>query len=365
MVTGPILQCQLLETALLNMINFQTLVATKAARVCLAARGRPVLEFGLRRAQGIDGSLAAARAAYIGGCVGTSNVLAGKMFDIPVRGTHSHSWVLCFEDELEAFEAFAETFPDTAVLLVDTYRTVDGIRHAIEAARRLAKQGHRLAGIRLDSGDLLSLARHARRMLDEAGLTDTQILAGSDLDEFSIDALVRAGAPIDAWGVGTRLVTAYGQPALGGVYKLAAVWRRRRWVDTVKISEDPGKINFPGRHTATRYFDPEGRPAVDLLRDVDYLPERGGIGVSPLAPEFRKTVHPGTPCESLSVSVFSNGRRLRPTPPLMEIRERTLRQLELFPEPVKALEHPEPYPALVELSLYRRRERVVQARKSS
>jgi len=361
-VTGPILQCQLIETPLLNIINFQTLIATKAARVCQAARGRPVLEFGLRRAQGVDGSLSAARAAFIGGCTGTSNVLAGKLFGIPVRGTHSHSWVLCFESELESFRRFAQTFPSAAVLLVDTYRTEDGVAHAVQIGIELRKQGYTLAGIRLDSGDLLALSRRARTMLDEAGLNDTRILASGDLDEFEIDRLLSAGAPIDAWGVGTRLVTAFGQPALGGVYKLCAIWRSRRWTDTVKTSEDPTKINLPGRHAVHRYFDSQRRPFADLLCDEEYPAGRGGDGRHPLFPDIHVHIPPGTPSEPLLTTVFSRGRPLIPLTPLPAIRKRALQQVAALPAEVRRLENPAPYPAVVEQSLLRRRDRAVQSR---
>ena len=189
----------------------------------LAARGEPVLEFGLRRAQGIDGALAASRAAYLGGCAATSNVLAGRLFGIPVSGTHAHSWVMCFDDELEAFRAYARAMPNNCVFLVDTYDTLDGVRHAIEVGREMRRQGHEMIGIRLDSGDLAWLSIEARRMLDEAGFPKATIVASNDLDEQIIASLKDQGATIGVWGVGTRLVTAYDQPALGGVYKLAAV----------------------------------------------------------------------------------------------------------------------------------------------
>ncbi len=222
-VRGPILQCQLLETTLLNLVNFQTLIATKAARICGAARGQPVLEYGLRRAQGIDGALSASRAAYVGGCAATSNLLAGRLFGIPVRGTHAHSWVMSFEDEAEAFNAYADAMPNNVVFLVDTYNTLEGVRKAAEIGQKLAASGHRMIGIRLDSGDLAWLSIEARKILDAVGLTDARILATNDLDEYLIENLKNQGAKIDTWGVGTRLITAYDQPALGGVYKLTAI----------------------------------------------------------------------------------------------------------------------------------------------
>ncbi len=246
-VTGPLLAAQLLETPLLNLINFQTLIATKAARLRLAAGDDPILEFGLRRAQGIDGGLAAARAAYAGGCDGTSNVMAGKIYGIPVKGTHAHSWVLSFDSELEAFEAYAGAMPNNCVFLVDTYDSLQGVRHAVEVGRKLRERGHEMIGVRLDSGDLAWLSREARRILDEGGFPQAQILASNDLDETLIADLKRQGAAIGVWGVGTRLVTAYGDPALGGVYKLTAVrGPGGDWEDRVKISEQTAKTTNPG-----------------------------------------------------------------------------------------------------------------------
>src|SRR3954469_13128794 len=206
-VTGPILHCQLLETPLLNLINFQTLVATKAARVCIAAAGDPVLEFGARRAQGIDGAVTASRAAYVGGCAGTSNVLAGKLFGIPVGGTHAHSWVMSFDDELTAFESYARAMPNNCVFLVDTYNSLQGVRHAVKIGKKLRSHGHEMIGIRLDSGDLAYLSIEARKILDANGFQNAKILASNDLDEHLITSLKNQDAKINVWGVGTRLAT--------------------------------------------------------------------------------------------------------------------------------------------------------------
>ena len=214
-VSGPIIQCQLIETALLNLLNFQTLIATKSARVCRATRGDPVIEFGLRRAQGIDGGISATRAAYVGGCVATSNLLAGKLLDIPVRGTHAHSWVMFFADEAEAFHEYAEASPNNVVLLVDTYNTLNGVRRAVETGKALRERGHDLLGVRLDSGDLAYFSIEARKILDAAGFSDTAIVASNELDEHTIENLKQQGAKINIWGVGTRLVTGHEQPALG------------------------------------------------------------------------------------------------------------------------------------------------------
>ncbi|MEO8270672.1 MAG: nicotinate phosphoribosyltransferase, partial [Aureliella sp.] len=255
-VRGPILQCQLLETALLNIINFQSLIATKAARIVMSARGDAVLEFGLRRAQGIDGALAASRAAFIGGCAATSNVLAGKQFGIPVKGTHAHSWVMSFDTELEAFGAYAAAMPNNCVFLVDTYDTLDGVRHAITVGNWLRETGHEMVGIRLDSGDLAWLSIEARKLLDAAGLHDATIVASNDLDERLIASLKQQGATIGVWGVGTKLVTAYDQPALGGVYKLGAIEDvTGHWHPKIKLSEQWIKTSTPGIQQVRRYYD--------------------------------------------------------------------------------------------------------------
>ena len=246
-VRGPLWQCQIVESALLNLINFKTLIATKAARVCEAASGDQVLEFGLRRAQGIDGALAASRAAFIGGCDATSNVLAGKRFGIPVRGTHAHSWVMAFESEIAAFETYSSAMPNNCVFLVDTYDTREGVENAIRCAHQLREKGFEMLGVRLDSGDLAELSKMARERLVAAGFTRARIVASSDLDEHEIAKLKRAGARIDTWGVGTRLVTAFDQPALGGVYKLGALRRPGAdWQWSSKGSDEPGKASLPG-----------------------------------------------------------------------------------------------------------------------
>src|SRR3990167_8675421 len=237
-IQGPLIQCQLLETALLNILNFQTLIATKAARICLAADGDDVIEFGLRRAQGPDGALSASRAAYIGGCVATSNTLAGKLYDIPVRGTHAHSWVTAFDTESEAFAAYTKVMPNNSVLLVDTFNTIDGVQHAIEAGLQMRAQGAELSAIRLDSGDMADLSVKARRMLDEAGLKETGIIASNSLDEYLIADLKKNGAKISAWGVGTSLATAYDHPVLDGVYKMSALQKSDgSWDYKIKLSE--------------------------------------------------------------------------------------------------------------------------------
>lgn len=266
-VRGSLLQAQLLETALLNIINFQSLIATKASRVVRAAQGDTVLEFGLRRAQGVDGGMSASRAAYIGGCHATSNVLAGKLLGIPVRGTHAHSWVMCFDSEPDAFMHYAQAMPNNCTFLVDTYDTLGGVQNAIAVGKWLAERGHRLAAIRLDSGDLAALSTAARQLLDEAGFVHTRIVASNDLDEHSIAQLKAANAPIAVWGVGTKLVTAFDQPALGGVYKLSAIQDHHgQWQPRIKHSQTPAKASTPGLLQVRRYHQ-RGQWIADMLFD--------------------------------------------------------------------------------------------------
>lgn len=268
-IQGPLLQCQLLESPLLNIINFQTLIATKASRVCRIAAEEPVIEFGLRRAQGPDGALSASRASYVGGCVATSNTLAGKLFDIPVKGTHAHSWVSAFDDEITAFKAYATIMPHHCVLLVDTYHTLTGVKNAIEIGKQLRKEGADLLGIRLDSGDLASLSIAARALLDEAGFENTIILASNSLDEYVIQHLKKQGATISAWGVGTNLATAYDHPALDGVYKLSSLQDKQKiWQPKLKLSEQEVKISNPGRHQVRRFFYAD-RYVLDVVYDLD------------------------------------------------------------------------------------------------
>jgi nicotinate phosphoribosyltransferase len=351
-IQGPILQCQLLETAMLNLINFQSLVATKAARVCLATQGEPVLEFGLRRAQGVDGALAASRAAYIGGCDATSNVLAGKLYGIPVRGTHAHSWVMSFDDEREAFLAYAKALPNNCVFLVDTYDTLEGVRRAVETGRWLREHGHEMTGIRLDSGDLAWLSVEARKILDEAGFPKAVIVASNDLDEHIISSLKEQGAKINVWGVGTKLVTAYDQPALGGVYKLGAIrGKDGRWDYKVKLSEQTVKISNPGIHQVRR-FRSEKEFIADGIYDVGRGAPETFTVVDPSDPTRRKHLAPGTAFEDLLVPIYKGGQRVYQTPPLADIRKRAQSQLAMFHPGVKRFVNPHQYPVGLELGLH-------------
>jgi nicotinate phosphoribosyltransferase len=361
-VRGPILEAQLLETTLLTLVNFQSLIATKAARVALAAGGDPVIEFGLRRAHGVDGGLSASRAAYIGGCSATSNVLAGKRFGIPVRGTHAHSWVMSFESEPEAFAAWAEAMPNNTVFLVDTYDTLTGVRHAIEAGRALRARGFRMAGIRLDSGDLAWLSIEARKMLDAAGFADTTIVASNDLDEHIIESLKHQGAAVGVWGVGTRLVTGYDQPSLGGVYKLSAVrpasggpWRHR-----VKLSEQVAKVSTPGVQQVRRFRDPDsGLFVADVIYDEELGVSAPPALVDPLDPLRRRTLPDSLPWEDLLVPVLRAGRLTYHPPPASEARARTLTQLGGLSPSSRRLRNPHEYPVGLEVRLAELRARLV------
>jgi len=336
-VQAGLLVSQLLETPLLNLVGFPTLVATKAARVARAAHPDPVIEFGLRRAQGFEAALIAARATYIGGCVGTSHVLAGKLWDIPVRGTQAHSWILAFGDERRAFEAYAESYPSSCVLLVDTFDTIQGVKHAIEVAQKLKEKGHRLLGIRLDSGDLVTLSQKARQMLDEAGLNDVVILASGDLDEYRISRLKAAGAQINAWGVGTRLTTAFDEPALSVVYKLAAIQDGNgAWHDRMKISAETAKQTLPGILRVRRYYA-AGQSQMDVIYDERdpqdlQLPAKRGKEFT-----FDEAVE-------LLQPLWVGGEPVQEVRSLKEIREYVQRQLGAFASEYLSLRRAKAFP---------------------
>src|SRR3954471_8603579 len=357
-VAGPVVPCMLLETPLLALINFQTLIATKAARVCLAAGDDPVLEFGLRRAQGVDGAVSAARAAYIGGCAATSDVLAGKLLGIPVRGTHAHSWVMLFDSEREAFDTYARAMPHNVVLLVDTYDSLQGVRHAIETGKWLRAQGRELAGIRLDSGDLAWLSIEARRLLDAEGFTRTVIYASNELDENVIQSLKQQGAKIGAWGVGTRLVTGAEDAALGGVYKLSAIRDPGGpWTPRIKLLEQSAKISVPGL-LQTRRFVNAGEFAGDLIYDLgDGEPSRTLVDM--LDVTRRKTMPPDAAHEDLLVPVVRAGKVVYDAPALLESRARTRQQLAGLHPGIKRFVNPHQYPVGLDPALYERRTRMI------
>jgi len=354
-VRGPLVQAQLVETALLNLVNFQTLIATKAARVCEAAQGEPVLEFGLRRAQGPDGAVMASRAAFIGGAVATSNVLAGMRHGIPVRGTHAHSWVMSFESEMEAFEAYADALPNNCVFLVDTYDTLEGVRHAVEVGKRLRQRGHALAGVRLDSGDLAWLSIEARRILDEGGFPKAAIVASNDLDEHLIESLKHQGAKISVWGVGTQMVTGGSQPALGGVYKLGAIRNAAgKWEPRIKLSEQAVKVSNPGIQQVRR-FTLDGEFRGDAIFDEEHGLTEPVTIVHPSDGTRTKTMPDGASTEDLLQPVYRGGKLVAELPSLPQIQQRAREQLTKLHTTVKRLQHPHAYPAGVERTLHERK----------
>ncbi|HYF48941.1 MAG TPA: nicotinate phosphoribosyltransferase [Planctomycetota bacterium] len=359
-ITGPILQCQILETPLLNLMNFSTLIATKAARICLATKGEPVLEFGLRRAQGVDGALMASRAAYIGGCSATSNVLAGKLFGIPVKGTHAHSWVMSFEEEIDAFDSYARALPNNCVFLVDTYDTLEGVRKACTIGKKLRSSGHKLGGIRLDSGDLAWLSIEARRILDAEGFHDAVIVASNDLDEQIIASLKEQGAKIAVWGVGTRLVTSYDQPALGGVYKLSAIRVGEQWQYRIKISEQAVKTSLPGILQVRRFKD-----GSESIGDMIFNTETGAglVLCDPADITRRKAIPNHARHEDLLVNVFEKGNCVYKLPQLADIQARTRAELASFYSGVKRFINPHTYPVGLDRKLHElRTELILKAR---
>ncbi len=349
---GPIIQCQLLETIFLNIINFQTLVATKAARIVLAAKGDPVIEFGLRRAQGVDGALAASRAAYIGGCAATSNMMAGKLLGIPVRGTHAHSWVMSFDDEEESFMEYAKALPNNCIFLVDTYNSLEGVRKAVKAGFWLREHGSEMIGIRLDSGDLAYLSIEARKILDENGFNNAKILASNQLDENIITSLKDQGARIDIWGVGTKLVTAYDEPALDGVYKLSAVREPDKdWKFKIKLSEQAIKTTNPGI-LQTRRFENGGEYIADCIYDINSdLGDRCEI-VDPQDHTRRKAIEKNTGFTDLLQPVFRKGLRVYPKIDINTIRNNTQANLIKFHPGIKRFINPHRYPVGLEKSLF-------------
>lgn len=327
-VIAPIMEAQLIETAILNIINHQSLIATKASRVCYAAKGDSVMEFGLRRAQGPDAGTYGARAAVIGGCVGTSNVLAAKNFNVPALGTHAHSWIMSFEDELTAFRKYAFLYPSNATLLVDTYDTLrSGVPNAIKVFNELKEEGRmpKKYGIRLDSGDLAYLSKKARKMLDAAGFHDASIVASSDLDEYLIDSLKTQGAAIDSWGVGTNLITSKDCPAFGGVYKLAAIEKDGKYTPKIKLSENQWKITNPGNKTVYRVYEKEsGKIKADLIAMVheEYSEDQPLKLFDPMATWKKTYLKAGSyTLKELLVPIFLKGESVYQSPSVMDIRK--------------------------------------------
>lgn len=327
-VIAPIMEAQLVETAILNIINHQSLIATKASRICYAAKGDKAMEFGLRRAQGPDAGLYGARAAMIGGCSGTSNVLAGQLFDVPVNGTHAHSWIMSFPDEYTAFKTYAQMYPSSCILLADTYDTLkSGVPNAIKVFTEMREAGVSMKhyGIRLDSGDLAYLSKKARRMLDEAGFRDAIISASNDLDEFLIDSLKAQGAAITSWGVGTNLITSKDCPSFGGVYKLAAIMDSHgKFIPKIKLSENSEKVTNPGNKTIYRIYEKDsGKIKADLICLVGetFDENKSLLLFDPIEPWKKTKLTAGSYImKELLVPVFLGGKCVYESPSVMEIR---------------------------------------------
>lgn len=348
-VIAPIMEAQLVETAILNIINHQSLIATKTARVVHAAQGDGVMEFGLRRAQGPDAGLYGARAAMIGGCVGTSNVLAGKMFDVPIMGTHAHSWIMSFPDELTAFRTYAKLYPSACILLVDTYDTLDsGVPNAIKVFKEMREAGIPLTfyGIRLDSGDLAYLSKKAKKMLDDAGFPDAVISASNDLDENLINSLKMQGATINSWGVGTNLITAKDCPSFGGVYKLAAVKDKAtgQFIPKIKLSENAEKITNPCNKTIQRIYDKAtGKIIADLICLVgeEFNTENSLLLFDPIETWKKTMLAPGSyTLRELLVPIFLDGQCVYESPKVMDIQAYCRQELDTLWDESKRLINP-------------------------
>lgn len=349
-VIAPVMEAQLIETAILNLLNHQSLIATKASRVVYAAKGDGVMEFGLRRAQGPDAGLYGARAAMIGGCIGTSNVLTGQMFQVPVKGTHAHSWIMSFPDEYTAFKTYAELYPNACILLVDTYDVLNsGVPNAIRVFREMKEAGHEMKGygIRIDSGDLAYLSKQAYKMLDEAGFGDAIISASSDLDEYLIESLKAQGAKINSWGVGTNLITCQDNPAFGGVYKLAAIKDKndQDFVPKIKLSENVEKVTNPGNKTIYRIYDKAtGKIRADLicLANETFDPEKDMIIFDPMATWKKTKIAGGSyTLRELLVPVFQKGECVYTSPTVMEIKDICKKELDTLWDETRRFVNPQ------------------------
>jgi nicotinate phosphoribosyltransferase len=358
-VEGNLAEAQFVETALLNIVNFQTLVATKAARLTLAAGDGQVIEFGLRRAQGPDGGLSVGRAAFIGGVRATSNVQAGQVFGIPVKGTHAHSWVMAFPDELSAFRAYADCFPDSCVLLVDTYDTLkSGIPNAITLARELRAKGHELLGVRLDSGDLAYLSRESRRLFDRAGFPGVKIVASNELDEHVIHSMRAEGGRVDIYGVGTRLATCAGEggSALGGVYKLVRFEDQPR----LKVTSEFSKSTIPDRKRVWRSIDPNGRFTMDILAREDEKLQPGDVVYDPTNPARNKKLPAELQLEEIRRVVMESGEILHETPSLEQMADHCTEQLKRLPDGSLRLINPHRYKVAISPQLHRLRQKLIR-----
>ncbi|MGL4912032.1 MAG: nicotinate phosphoribosyltransferase [Romboutsia sp.] len=364
-VKAPLYQAQLIETALLTIVNFQSLIATKASRVCFAAQGDPVFEFGLRRAQGPDAGTYGARAALIGGCTATANVLAGKLFDIPVVGTQAHSWIQKFDTELESFEAYADIYPDKCLLLVDTYNVLNsGLPNAIKVFKDLRDKGHKPMGIRLDSGDLQYLSKKCKKVLDKEGFTDISITASNDLDEYAITSLKAEGATINSWGVGTKLITSSDSPSLGGVYKLVASFDGDEIEPKIKLSEDPEKISNPGYKKVVRIYNEDNKAEADLVMLHNEIVDKS----KPLTifhPTYTwkaKTFEDYT-IKELHKPLFINGECKHESKSVMEIRDYVKNELETLWDEYRRLSNPQTYKVDLSHQLWSLKTKMIDSKK--
>jgi nicotinate phosphoribosyltransferase len=353
-VRAPIIEAQLVETALLTFVNHQTLIATKASQICYAAQGDSVLEFGLRRAQGADAAIYGARAAIIGGCNATSNVLTGQMFGIKVSGTHAHSWVQSFPDELTAFRAYARSFPGSCLLLVDTYDTLrSGVPNAITVFHELRASGHEPVGIRLDSGDLAYLSKKARTMLDEAGFPNTIIAASSDLDEYVIRDLKMQGSRINVWGVGTRLITSENNPALGGVYKMSGEVVNGELIPKIKISDNPAKLTNPGYKKVFRLYGKDGMAIADLIAlESETIDTSKPLRIFDPIQTYKRMTLTDYSARELLVPIFIDGKQVYDCPDIHEIAAYAQRELGSMWDEYKRLLMPHTYKVDLSDQLY-------------
>ena len=344
-VKAPLYQAQLIETALLTIVNFQSLISTKASRVCYAAKGDPVFEFGLRRAQGPDAGTYGARAAVVGGCAGTANVLAGKMFDIPVVGTQAHSWVQKFDNELDSFRAYADVYPDNCLLLVDTYDVLkSGVPNAIKVFDELKAKGHKPKGIRIDSGDLQYLSNESKKLFEKAGYYDLIYTASNDLDEYTIASLKSSGSAINSWGVGTKLITSAESPSLGGVYKLAASYENDKLIPKIKVSEDAEKINNPGFKKVVRIYNENNMAEGDLIMLHDEeIDTTKPLTIFDPTYTWKKTTFQNYTIKELQKPLFKNGECKYVPKSVIEIKKHVNEQLNTLWDSYKRFSNPKKY----------------------
>ena len=363
-VMGGLLECQLLETISLNTINFQSLIATKASRIFNASKGKPILEFGLRRAQGNDGGLTASKAAYIGGCFATSNVLAGKNYGITVVGTHSHSWVVSFDSEKEAFRNYVKYSPDNFSFLIDTYSILQGLENAIAVAKEQKNAKKNFFAVRIDSGDIAYFSKIIRKKLDAAGFKNTKIIASNDLDEYIIASLDQQKAQIDIWAIGTKLVTANDDPAMHGVFKLSAIKKKNQWDYCLKISEDIEKTNEPGILQVARFFDKK-----NLLGDVIFDEKKNSLEsnivmINPFNPIQKKRFSNKQDCKLLLKNVMDKGKICYCFSDIHTIRKKTIDQLENLDEEIKRFINPHIYPVGLEKTLFEFKQKLILKKKN-